>query len=167
MPDNAIVVEEAPSHRGYLHDHLPIKATDTGFLTTGSGSLGYGVPAAVGAALARPDRKVVGVIGDGASMYGIQALWTAARQEVPVTILILDNSEYAAVRLFGDSIGGGKLPGTELGGIDFAALAVSMGCQGVTITQPSELVRSLDTALADHRPTLVRVCVAGSADSPY
>jgi benzoylformate decarboxylase len=167
LPDNAIVVEEAPSHRGVLHDHLPITATDTGFLTIASGTLGYGVPGVVGAALARPDRKVVGVVGDGSSMYGIQALWTAARQELPVTILIMDNTEYAAVRIFGDSIGSEKLPSTELGGIDFAALASSMGCHGVTITEPSDLVPGLTAALADPRPTLVHIRVTSSEKSPY
>ncbi|MGW5720674.1 benzoylformate decarboxylase [Amycolatopsis sp. NPDC003865] len=167
LPDNAIVVEEAPSHRGILHDHLPITATDTGFLTIASGTLGYGVPGTVGAALARPDRQVIGVVGDGSSMYGIQALWTAARHDVPLTILILDNSEYAAVRILGETIGGAKLPGTELGGIDFAVLASSMGCQGVTITEPSGLVPGLTAALADKRPTLVHVRVAASERTLY
>ncbi|MEV4057230.1 benzoylformate decarboxylase [Amycolatopsis sp. NPDC049688] len=167
LPDNAIVVEEAPSHRGVLHDHLPITATDTGFLTMASGTLGYGIPGVVGAALARPDRKVVGVIGDGSSMYGIQALWTAARRELPVTFVILDNSEYAAVRILGDAIGGEKLPGTELGGIGFAALAESMGCHGVTITEPADLVPGLTAALSDPRPTLVHVRVVASTKSLY
>ncbi|MGW4520399.1 benzoylformate decarboxylase [Amycolatopsis sp. NPDC004378] len=167
LPDNAIVVEETPSHRGVLHDHLPITSTDTGFLTMASGTLGYGVPGAVGAALASPDRKVVGVVGDGSSMYGIQALWTAARQDLPVTILILDNTEYAAVRILGDAIGGKKIPGTALGGIDFAALAASMGCQGVTITEPSGLVPGLTAALADARPTLVHIRVAPSDTTLY
>ncbi|MFG1642415.1 benzoylformate decarboxylase [Amycolatopsis sp. NPDC049252] len=167
LPDNAIVVEEAPSHRGVLHEHLPITSTDTGFLTVASGTLGYGVPGAVGAALARPDRKVVGVVGDGSSMYGIQALWTAARQELPVTIVILDNTEYAAVRIFGESIDGGKLPGTSLGGIDFAALASSMGCQSVTITEPSGLAAGLAAALDDKRPTLVHIRVTSAEKSLY
>ncbi|WP_410595114.1 benzoylformate decarboxylase [Amycolatopsis sp. lyj-23] len=167
LPDNALVVEEAPSHRGILHDHLPITATDTGFLTMASGTLGYGVPGVVGAALGRPDRKVVGVIGDGSSMYGIQALWTAARHELPVTFVIMDNSEYAAVRILGDAIGGEKLPGTELGGIGFAALAESMGCHGVTITEPAGLVPGLTEALADPRPTLVHVRVAASSKTLY
>ncbi|WP_284749632.1 benzoylformate decarboxylase [Amycolatopsis sp. RTGN1] len=167
LPDNAIVVEEAPSHRGFLHDHLPITQTDTGFLTIASGALGYGVPGTVGAALGAPDRKVIGVIGDGSSMYGIQALWTAARQDVPVTILILDNSEYAAVRILGDAIGGEKIPGTQLGGIDFAALAASMGCQAVTITEPSGLVPGLTAALGEKRPTLVHIRVAASDRTIY
>jgi benzoylformate decarboxylase len=167
LPDNAIVVEEAPSHRGVLHDHLPITSTDTGFLTIASGTLGYGVPGAVGAALARPDRTVVGVIGDGSSMYGIQALWTAARQELPLTIVILDNTEYAAVRILGDAIGGAKLPGTQLGGIDFSTLAASMGCQGIAITEPAALAPALTAALADKRPTLVHVRVVPENSTIY
>jgi benzoylformate decarboxylase len=167
LPDNALVVEEAPSHRGILHDHLPITATDTGFLTMASGTLGYGVPGVVGAALALPDRTVVGVIGDGSSMYGIQALWTAARQELPVTFVILDNTEYAAVRILGDAIGGEKLPGTQLGGIDFATLAASMGCQGIAVTEAAALPGALTAALADKRPTLVHVRVVASNRTLY
>ncbi|WP_410669780.1 benzoylformate decarboxylase [Amycolatopsis sp. cmx-4-68] len=167
LPDNALVVEEAPSHRGVLHDHLPITATDTGFLTMASGTLGYGVPGAVGAALALPDRRVVAVVGDGSSMYGIQALWTAARHDVPLTIVIMDNSEYAAVRILGDAIGGEKLPGTELGGIAFANLAASLGCQGVTVTEPSALAPALTAALADKRPTLVHVRVVPAGEKIY
>ncbi|MFJ1766746.1 benzoylformate decarboxylase [Amycolatopsis sp. NPDC088138] len=167
LPEDALVVEETPSHRGVLHDHLPITSTDTGFLTMASGTLGYGVPGAVGAALARPDRTVVGVVGDGSSMYGIQALWTAARQELPVTIVILDNTEYAAVRILGDAIGGAKLPGTQLGGIDFSALAASMGCQGIAITEPASLAPALTAALADKRPTLVHVRVVAENTTIY
>jgi len=167
LPEDALVVEETPSHRGVLHDHLPITSTDTGFLTMASGTLGYGVPGAVGAALARPDRTVVGIVGDGSSMYGIQALWTAARQELPVTIVILDNSEYAAVRILGDAIGGAKLPGTQLGDIDFSTLAASMGCQGIAITEPAALVPALTAALADKRPTLVHVRVVAENSTIY
>ncbi|OZM70530.1 benzoylformate decarboxylase [Amycolatopsis antarctica] len=159
LPDNAIVVEETPSHRNDLHDHLPIRATDTGFLTVASGTLGYGLPAAVGAAIARPERKVVAVIGDGSSMYGIQALWTAAREQVPVTFVIMDNSQYAAVRILGEAAGGAKLPGVELGGIDFAALAASLGCTGHHVRSPAELGTALTAALADDRPNLLHVRV--------
>jgi benzoylformate decarboxylase len=159
LPDNAIVVEETPSHRNVLHDHLPITSTDTGFLTVASGTLGYGLSAAVGAAIALPDRKVVAVIGDGSSMYSIQALWTAAREHVPMTFVILDNSQYAAVRILGEAAGGEKVPGTELGGIDFAALAGSLGCVSHHVEHPGELKAALAAALADDRPNLLHVRV--------
>ncbi len=157
LPDNAIVVEEAPSHRNELHDHLPITSTDAGFLAVASGTLGYGLPAAVGAALARPDRKVVAILGDGSSMYCIQALWTAAQQNLPVTFVIFDNSQYAAVRILGEAAGGEKVPGVDLGGIDFPALAQSMGLRTSVVEKAEDLKPTLEAALPDERPHLVHV----------
>jgi benzoylformate decarboxylase len=71
----SIIVEEAPSSRAPMHDHLPILESET-FYTMCSGGLGYGLPAAVGVALAKPAKKVIGLVGDGSAMYSIQALWT-------------------------------------------------------------------------------------------
>jgi benzoylformate decarboxylase len=167
LPANAIVVEETPSHRNSLHDHLPITAGDTGFLTVASGTLGYGLPAAVGAALGRPDRKVVAVLGDGSSMYCVQALWTAAREHVPVTFVVLDNAQYGAVRILGEAAGGTKVPGTELGGIDFAQLARSMGCTAGTVEQAADLRPALAAALAETGPSLVHVKVDPNPKTLY
>jgi benzoylformate decarboxylase len=159
FPADGILVEEIPSHQGIRRDHLPIRAPRVGVLSTASGALGYGLPAAVGAALARPDRPVVAVIGDGSSMYSIQALWTAAREDVPVTVIVLDNAGYAAVSILAGSDGGAKVPGAELGGIDFAALATGMGCAAHRVEKPAELRAALDRALASDRPTLLHVIV--------
>src|SRR5262249_25450043 len=131
----------------------------TGLLSTPSGTLGYALPAAIGAAMARPDRRVVAVLGDGSSMYSIQALWTAASERVPVTFVILDNSQYAAVRILAESDRGAKVPGVELGGIDFVAIAGGMGCATHLIEHPRDLGPTLAKALADDRPTLVHVKV--------
>ncbi|GAA3555404.1 benzoylformate decarboxylase [Amycolatopsis ultiminotia] len=167
LPDNAIVVEETPSHRNVLHERLPITSTDTGFLTVASGTLGYGLPAAVGAALGRPDRKVVAVLGDGSSMYCVQALWTAAQQHVPVTFVVLDNEQYAAVRILGETAGGRKVPGTALGGIDFASLAQSMGCPAHTVVRAEQLRPALAAALAAEGPSLVHVKVDPNPQTLY
>ncbi|MFR9728581.1 benzoylformate decarboxylase [Saccharopolyspora sp. MS10] len=138
-----VVVEEAPSHRNDLHEHFPITSRDGGFLTTASGTLGYGIGAAVGAAIARPERPVLALLGDGASMYGFQAVWTAVREEAPVTFAVLDNARYAAVAVLGDRGGGRELPGVELGGIDFAALARALGCPASTIRTAGQLATAL------------------------
>ena len=82
MPDDAVIVEEAPSHRNAMHDHLPIRRSD-GFYCGASGGLGWALPAAVGIGLARPERRVVCLLGDGSSLYSIQALWTAAEHRAP------------------------------------------------------------------------------------
>lgn len=165
LPPNAMVVEEAPSHRNIMHDHLPIRVRHTGFLTMASGTLGYSLPAAVGAALARPDRRVVAVLGDGSSMYGIQALWTAARENLPITFVILDNSAYAALGLLSTS--DDKIPGTELGGIDFASLATSLGCIGVRASSLADLRELLAAALVAEGPTVIHVPVVDGRHTLY
>ncbi|SFA84069.1 benzoylformate decarboxylase [Amycolatopsis marina] len=167
LPDNAIVVEETPSHRTALHEHLPITVRDTGFLTVASGTLGYGLPAAVGAAIARPERRVVAIIGDGSAMYSVQALWTAAHEHAPVTFVIMDNSQYAAVRILGEAVGGEELPGVDLHGIDFVAIAGGLGCRTHQVTEPGELSTALITALADDRPNLIHVRIEPDPQTLY
>lgn len=155
VPDNVILVEEAPSHQLLRRDFMPLHGSDLAFLGSGAGVLGYGLPAAVGAALARPDRRVVAVLGDGSSMYGIQGLWTAAREHLPVTFVILDNASYAAVGI----LAGTKMPGIELGGIDFASVARGLGVTAHVVETPEELRAGLSAALAADGPTLLHVKV--------
>lgn len=163
LPEDALVVEEAPSQRPALQEHLTISATGGGFLTMASGVLGYGLPAAVGAKLAQPDRPVVAVLGDGSSMYGIQALWTAAQEQVPAVFVILDNGEYGAVREHAASSTGGKVPGQDLGGLDFVTMARSMGCESVLVERPDELTPAVKGALSSSSPTLVHVRIRSGA----
>ncbi|MFE3600935.1 benzoylformate decarboxylase [Streptomyces sp. NPDC059142] len=166
LPPDTVLVEEAPSHRDALHARLPVR-TAGGFLTTGSGALGWGLPLAVGRALAGGER-VVCVLGDGSALYSVQALWTAARHRAPVTYLLLDNGGYGAVRALGQRIGITPVPGTDISGIDFAALAASFGCPGSTVERPAELPGALDRVLSlgpDEGPALLRIRVPAD-DSP-
>ncbi|WP_223199558.1 benzoylformate decarboxylase [Solihabitans fulvus] len=167
LPDNAIVVEEAPSHRNDFHEYLPITTRGRGFLTIASGVLGYGLPGAVGAALAEPNRPVVAIVGDGSSMYSIQAVWTAVREHTPVTFVILDNAQYGALRSMADSHGAAKVPGMELGGLDFCALASGMGCSSRHVRTPEELHEALGAAIASDQPVLLHVRVDPDYDALY
>ena len=159
LPADAVVVEEAPSHRNDLHEHLPITARGRGFFTIASGVLGYGLPGAVGVSLAAPERPVVAVVGDGSAMYGIQALWTAAKEHASVTFVVLDNAQYAALRSMAESAGVAKAPGVELGGLDFCALAEGMGCRSRLVERPDELEDALTTAVRSSGPTVLHVRV--------
>jgi benzoylformate decarboxylase len=96
-PADSIIVEEAPSSRGPMHDYLPILEPDS-FYTCASGGLGHGLPAAVGVALGRPGHKVNGLLGDGSAMYSIQGLWSAAELGLPVAFVIVNNRSYRAAR---------------------------------------------------------------------
>jgi len=157
-PAGSILVEEAPSSRGPLHDHLPILEPDS-FYTCASGGLGYGLPAAVGVALARPKRKVIALLGDGSAMYSIQGLWSAAQLALPVAFVIVNNRSYRALNEFAPHFGVANPPGTLLPNLDFCALARAQGVEGLRVTRCTELDGALQTAFAATGPVLVEVCV--------
>ena len=158
----AIVVEEAPSARPVMQRYLPIEYPGT-FLTMDSGGLGFGMPAAVGVALAKQGQRVIALIGDGSSMYSIQAIWSAVQFKLPITFVILNNSRYAALQDFAPEFDFGPddpVQGTELPGLDFVALAAGMGCPGVRVTDAAKLRDTLRNALAAAGPMLVETVVA-------
>ncbi|WP_298015821.1 benzoylformate decarboxylase [uncultured Castellaniella sp.] len=160
-PDS-IIVEEAPSARPVMQRYLPILRPET-FYTMCSGGLGFGLPAAVGVALGKPDRKVIGVLGDGSSMYSIQGLWSAAQLGLPITFLILKNRSYAALREFAPVYGfteGDALHGVDLPDIDFVALARGLGCEAMRVSDPDALPAALREALDTKRPVLLEIEVA-------
>ncbi|MFN9470492.1 benzoylformate decarboxylase [Acidovorax sp.] len=158
----SVVVEEAPSSRAAMHAYLPILHSET-FYTMCSGGLGYAMPAAVGVALARPEAKVIGLLGDGSAMYSIQALWSAAQLQLPITFIILKNRRYAALQEFAPTFGfapDDKLEGTDLPDLDFLALARGQGCDAVHVADAAQLHQVLRDALAHPRPILVEIDVA-------
>ena len=157
-PADAILVEEAPTARGPMHDHLPV-VSEGGFFTTASGGLGYGLPAAIGVARAQPQRKVIALLGDGSAMYTIQGLWSAAEQRLPVSFVILNNRRYAALDHFAKVFGMNRLPGTEIGGIDFAAMGQSMGVAARRVESAAGIDDALEWSLASPQPTLVEIII--------
>ncbi len=160
-PDS-IIVEEAPSARSVMHAYLPILRSET-FYTMCSGGLGHSMPAAVGIAMAKPGAKVIALIGDGSSMYSIQALWSAAQQKLPITFIIVKNRRYAALQDFAPVFGfaaGDPVQGTDLPDIDFVALAQGQGCAGMRVAHAADLRAALGEALASPGPILLEVEVA-------
>jgi benzoylformate decarboxylase len=156
-PDS-IIVEEAPSSRPIMQAFLPITRSE-GFYTMDCGGLGYGMPAAVGIALAKTGRKVIGILGDGSSMYSIQALWSAAQLKLPIAYVILKNRRYAALQDFAPVFGFGPsdvVQGTELPDIDFVSLARGMGCEGICVTTVRGLHEALELALPQPIPSSLK-----------
>jgi benzoylformate decarboxylase len=158
MPKDAAVVEEAPSHRPVMHKFMPMRGQDS-FYTMASGGLGYSLPASVGMALGRPDRRTVCLIGDGSAMYSIQALWTAAQRKLPLTVVVINNGGYGAMRSFSQVMQVRNVPGLELPGIDFVKIAEGMGCDAVRVTKSSELAAALKRGLAHDGASLIEVMV--------
>jgi benzoylformate decarboxylase len=157
-PAGSILVEEAASSRGAMHDRLPVVARDT-FYTTASGGLGYGLPAAIGTALARVGEKVIAVLGDGASMYAIQGLHAAAQLGTPVSFVIIRNGRYEALHSFGRRFGMQSLPGTQLPDLDFCALAAAQGVAARRAETADALDEALRWSFAADFPSLVEAVV--------
>jgi benzoylformate decarboxylase len=162
-PSGGVIVEEAPSSRGPMHDYLPILDPD-GFYTCASGGLGHGLPAAVGVALARPDRKVIAVLGDGSSLYSIQGLWSAVQLKLPIAFIIIRNGRYEALHEFGQLFQLDHLPGTELPAIDFCGFAHAQGMAALRVVKAGELDAALRHAFQSSEPVLVEV-VTQNADT--
>ena len=166
MPRDAIVVEEAPVHRPAIQAHLPIRSYGA-FHTMASGGLGYSLPAAVGVALAEPERRVVCIIGDGSMMYSLQALWTAVQHKLPLTVIVLNNAGYGALRSFGRVLQIRDAPGFDLPGLDFVALAKGMGCDARQITRAEDIADALTSAWERTSPFLIDVCVESAVPNLY
>jgi benzoylformate decarboxylase len=161
-PADSIIVEEAPSSRPAVQAHVAIDRSD-GFYTCASGGLGYGISAAVGVALAKPGEKVIALIGDGSSMYAIQALWTAGQLRLPVTFVIVRNGRYRALEQFGEHFGLAQTIGTKIPALDFVALAAGHGIAGRRVERPDALAGALREAFAADAPMLVEVAVANES----
>ncbi len=166
MPANAVLVEEAPSHRPAMQKFLPMRGQDS-FYTMASGGLGWSLPASVGIALAKPDRRIVCLIGDGSAMYSIQSLWTAAQRKLPLTIVVINNAGYGAMRSFSQVMQVRDVPGLDLPGIDFVQLAKSMGCHGIRVETAKELAGALKRGLSYDGVCLVEVMVDGAVPVLY
>ncbi|MGO4666177.1 benzoylformate decarboxylase [Bosea sp. 2RAB26] len=161
----SVIVEEAPSHKEALQRHLPVR--DNGFYCMASGGLGFALPASVGIALARPTQAVICVIGDGSAMYSIQALWTAAQHRLPITVVVLNNGGYGAMRAFSQLMKKAAPPGIDLPGLDFPALAAGHGCAGVRVERADDLAPALSEAFASAKPRLVEVLVDRAVPGLY
>ncbi|EFA4518285.1 benzoylformate decarboxylase [Escherichia coli] len=166
MPEDAILVEEAPSHRPAMQRNLPV-TQQGGFYTMSSGGLGYGLPASVGIALAQNKRKVVALIGDGSMQYSIQALWTAAQHSLPLTVVVLNNCGYGALKSFSKIMGTANTPGMDLPMIDLARIAEGYGCHASRVDDVELLEEALKVALTDPHSHLVDISVDPEAGNVY
>jgi len=166
MPEGASLVEEVPSHRPAMQKFMPMRGQDS-FYTMASGGLGYSLPAAVGMALGKPKQRTVCLIGDGSAMYSMQALWTAVQRKLPLTVVVINNSGYGAMRSFSQVMQVRNVPGLELPGIDFVRLAEGMGCHAVRVSKAAELGEALKRGMAHEGTSLVEVIVDAAVPVLY
>ena len=161
LPADAIVVEEAVSSAAALSSFLAMNAADS-FYGLASGGLGFAMAGAVGISLAKPGRPVVAAVGDGSAMYTIQALWTAAHLQLPVTYVIYNNRGYRIIkeRLVANR-GGECFIGMDLKApeVDFVGIARGFGMSAHRVSAPRDLKPMLEAAIGSRMPSLVEVMV--------
>ena len=165
LPPDALVVDESASSLSHVLRHLPFRA-GSDFFGSKTGTLGWGMGAALGVQLAHPRRRVVATIGDGSVMYAPQALWTAAHYTLPVTYVVANNASYAILKsgMLAFELPGAKrgvFPGMDLVApeIDYVALARSMGVLAERVDKPATLREILARALDHPGPALVDVAI--------
>lgn len=169
LPRDTVVVEETPSSRPDLHRLLPAREP-LGFLSAAMGGLGFGLPAAVGVRMASPRRPVVAVLGDGSSLYGIHALWSAAHYGVGVVVVVLANGRYAIMDRLAEQAGGGagKAPWPAFEEVSVSAIARGLGCPARRVTTYADLLGALDEVVPTlherHDPLVLEVEVVPNPD---
>jgi thiamine pyrophosphate-dependent acetolactate synthase large subunit-like protein len=137
--------------------NLPAYAPSSFLYPTGYGTLGYGLPAAIGAKLARPDAPVIALLGDGGVMFTIAELASAAQLRLPLPVVVVDNSGYGEIKA--EMVDrGDPVHAVDLESPDFVALGRALGCHA-TSADVDTLARELTSALAADRPTLIHVPV--------
>lgn len=168
LPENAILVDEAITS-GLMLNTFTAGAPQHDLITLTGGAIGQGLPNAVGAAVACPKRPVVALIGDGTSMYTIQALWTMAREKLNVTSIIFNNASYSVLNIELERVGAAEIGPKAKAQLDltgpvlnFTQLGQGMGVHAVRATTTEELVRALEQALAIPGPHLIEAMVPQS-----
>ncbi|CAA9227009.1 MAG: Thiamine pyrophosphate-requiring enzymes [uncultured Blastococcus sp.] len=161
LPERAIVVDEALTS-GVGLTELTAGAPRHDWLSLTGGAIGDGLPMALGAAVACPDRPVIGIQADGSAMYTISALWSYAREQLDITTIVCDNGAYAILQhelsrvgAAGDGERAGRLLDLGGPGLDFVALATGMGVPATRASTAEELADQLAKALAEPGPHLI------------
>ena len=166
LPEQAIVVDESNTS-GLLLPQATAGAPAHDWLTLTGGAIGYGIPTAVGAAVAAPDRPVLCLESDGSAMYTISGLWTQARENLNVTTVLYDNSAYDILRIELARVGAGSTPGPRALDLldlsrptmDFVKISEGMGVPARRVTTAEEFADALQAAFAEPGPHLIDAVV--------
>jgi acetolactate synthase-1/2/3 large subunit len=164
LPPEGIVVNDQTGLNYWMEWHFPVLAPRTFLYPVGSATLGYGVPAAIGAKVAHPDRPVLAVLGDGGFMFSVNELATAVKYGLGIVFLVLNDQRYGAIKYLQEGIFG-KYGEVDLANPDFPAMARAFGAEGHRVEGVDDLPRALEKARAHAGPTLLELPIA--VDPPW
>ncbi len=161
---DAIVCNGAGNNTGWLHRFFRFTGTRRQLAPT-SGSMGYGLPAAIGAALAYPGRQIIAVVGDGDLQMTSQELATVAQQQLSIVILVVNNAMLGTIRMHQEMHYPGRTSNTDLHNPDFCKLAEAHGLRGERVTETEQFVPALEKALTAQGSTLIELVTGPEAIS--
>jgi acetolactate synthase I/II/III large subunit len=156
LPENGIVTNGAGNYAAFVHRYFEYKGYRTCLAPT-SGSMGYGLPAAIAAKLAHPTRAVVNFQGDGDFLMTGQELATAVQYALPVVTIIANNGMYGTIRMHQEREYPSRVIGTTLVNPDFAAYARSFGAEGYTVETTEDFAPAFRAALASSKPSVIEL----------
>ena len=157
LPDDAIVVNDQTGINYWMEWRFPVLAPRTFLYPVGSATLGYGVPAAIGAKIARPERPVICVVGDGGFMYSVNELATAVKYRLPIVFLVMNDDRFGAIKWLQETLFEGRWGEAELTNPDFPALARAFGAHGERVAGVAALGAAISRALAADGPTVLEL----------
>jgi acetolactate synthase-1/2/3 large subunit len=164
LPPEAVVTNDQTGINYWMEWHFPVVGPRTFLYPVGSATLGYAVPAAIGAQVAHPDRAVVAVVGDGGFLFSVSELATAVKYQLPIIFLVLNDQRYGAIKWLQERLFG-RWGEVDLANPDFPALAHAFGAQGQRVEALDQLPRALHQALREPGPTLIELPLA--IDPPW
>jgi acetolactate synthase I/II/III large subunit len=156
VPDNTIFTNDAGNFSGWLHNYYQFNQRKT-YVGPTSGAMGYGMPAAVGVKLAKPDCPVISLSGDGGFMMTMQELETAVRYNAPIISLVFNNNMFGTIRMHQEIHYPERVIGTTLGNPDFKKLGEAFGVFTARITCDADFEDALLEALKSNQPALIEV----------
>jgi acetolactate synthase-1/2/3 large subunit len=165
LPANTIICNGAGNFSGWWHRYWRYSCMPSQLAPT-SGTMGYGLPAAVAAAIRFKDRPVVCIAGDGDFLMNGQELATAAQYGADVVVVVVDNNSYGTIRMHQERAYPGRVIGTELQNPDFRALAEAYGAAAETVTGTEAFPAAFERALAAGRPALLELRTDPDAVAP-
>lgn len=165
LPANAIITNGAGNYTGWVHRFFQHKQFNTQ-LGPISGTMGYGVPAAIAAKVVHPDRVVVCFAGDGCFLMSEQELATAKQHRLPIVFIVVNNRMYGSIRMHQEINFPGKVYGTTLENPDFVLLAQAYGLQGVHVTQTDDFPAAFEAALQAPHGAVIELCTDPQAITP-
>ncbi len=165
LPDDAIVTNGAGNFAAWLHRFFPHQGPKTQLAPT-SGAMGYGVPAAVGAAIVQPGRTVVNVAGDGDFMMTVQELATIRQYGARAVFVVVDNGVYGTIRMHQERDYPARISGTDLKNPDFAALGRAFGLDAWRVETTADFRAALDAAIAAPNGGLIHLITSAEDIAP-